>query len=306
MKHPLRPLLTMEEIDAYLIKKEKELIQEAVKQGQTIDTNLHMQAYQRELETMHTMEKLELYKHEQYIEKMTEYYNSMHIDHFRFFNMPYAKADFSHYLGHITWSREEAVALCLGKNPEVVNFDTLNEYISNNVDDPKAKNSAFISSYFNIRSKLLSDLSISDREPPLLFLNWFNANKVIADNDLIANVVKFKIISLDEYRWIDEETEAVFSDDNIELNELLHYKVKPFKESQQAYVRKENTRLRVIAALLEFIEGTTEGIQAHPQFIKYTGFVELLSEKYSNNNVKGFSRRNLMALFGLAKKQLKY
>jgi hypothetical protein len=47
----------------------------------------------------------------------------------RFYNQPYANADFNHWSRAAHWTLDEAVALSLGKNPEVTRVPTLTEQI---------------------------------------------------------------------------------------------------------------------------------------------------------------------------------
>lgn len=307
MKQQPRSLLTLEEIDAYLIQQEEKRINEQIQDTQLIDRNLYIKDYQNQLEAMHPLEKLELYNEEHLNEIETYIFESrFYLDKFRFFNMPNALANIDHYLSLVTWTREEATALCFGKNPEIVNFDTLNTYIHGNTNDPKAIYSAFINSYFNVRSMLLSDPLMADRIPPINFLNWFNKNKIIAYEKLRERAIKREIVLASEYRWIHDEIESVINEDIEFIDKIYTSKPITNKDTSKSEIKKINTCLRVVAAMLEFIEGTTEGIQPHPQFKNLTAFVDLMEEKYYSNDVKGLSRRNLMRLFSAARMKLKY
>lgn len=299
--------LTLTEIDAYLIQKEKERLEQDTTDEETNILNTALLSYEQQLQSMPPLEKLDLYKELQSIEQEAQLYDSFSLDELRFFSMPQAEADFDHYLSRITWTKEEAVALCLGKNPNLVNFTILNEYIRDNTDDPKAQYSAFINHYFNIRNILLSDAAIADREAASTFLRWFNENKIIIHADLRERVVKRKILSPEAFEWIDQEIELALSDNTTDIDDILSYKIGASKEDKQSILHQEDMHFRAIAALLEFIEGHTKGIPKHESFENHTQLVELLAEKYGGDfKVRGFSRRTLMSLFRLAKAELKY
>lgn len=302
---PYAPL-TLTEIDTYLIQKEKERLKQDTADEQTNILDMALLSYEQQLKSMSPIEKLDLYRELQSIEQESQLYEAYYFDEFRFFNMPQASANFDHYLSRITWTKEEAVALCLGKNPDLVNFSILHEYVHNNINDPKAEYSAFINHYFNIRNILLSDTTIADREPTLVFLHWFNENKIVIHANLRERIVKRKILTAETYQWIDQEIENALSNDTSDIDNILSYKIKGAKDTKQPIIYQESMHLRAIAALLEFIEGLTEGIPAHPNFKNHTTLVELLAEKYGNNKIEGFSRRTLMPLFRLAKSKLKY
>ena len=46
----------------------------------------------------------------------------------RFFNQPHANADFDHWSKAEHWSLDEAIALVLGKAPEIVSWDKIKAY----------------------------------------------------------------------------------------------------------------------------------------------------------------------------------
>lgn len=303
---PYAPL-TLTEIDTYLIQKEKERLEQDIAGEQTKVFDTVLLSYEQQLQSMPPLEKLELYKELQSIEQESQLYEAYYLDEFRFFNMPQANANFDHYLSRITWTKEEAVALCLGKEPDLVNSNVLNEYVNFNINDPSARYSAFINHYFNIKNILLSDTTIADREPVLFFLHWFNENKIIIHVDLRERVIKRKILSYEAYQWIDQEIEAALNDETTDVDDILSYKIGASKNDKQSIIYQENMHLRAIAVLLEFIEGHTEGVSKHGSFTNHTKLVELLAEKYGNiNKIEGFSRRTLMPLFRLAKSKLKY
>jgi len=311
MNEKQRPMLTLTEVDAYLLQKEAAKVNEQIQDGQEINLDLHLQAYQQQLQEMYPEAKIGLYDEAQSAEiEELKSHSWLYLDKLRFFNRTDAIANLDHYLSLVMWTREEAVALCFGKNPNVVNFDSLNAYVHDNDNDPQAKYSAFITDYFNVRDMLLSDPSVPEKEVPLFFLNWFNSHRVIIHDDLQQKVVQRKMIASSAYDWIEEGLMAALNDELLSYDEVaadgVPQKTHAMEKVTHIDRRVKNNYLRVIATLLEFIEGTTEGVQAHPQFKNITAFIELLSEKYYDNRVRGLSRRNLMTLFRSAREQLKY
>lgn len=67
-------------------------------------------------------------------------------------------------------------------------------------------------------------------------------------------------------------------------------------------IKSENADTAMLGACLEFIEGKTPGIPAHPSFENSTKFIELLANKYKG--FSGMSQSNLSRKFPQAKKIL--
>lgn len=104
----------------------------------------------------------------------------------RFFNQPQAKADFNHWSKAEHWSLDEAIALVLGKAPEIVNWDTIKTY---------AGTSPFVKQYSRLRDlterarvwRKLYDLVL-----PPIFLKWAEDNEIAIPAELAEKVAKLK------------------------------------------------------------------------------------------------------------------
>lgn len=84
----------------------------------------------------------------------------------RFFNAPYAKADFTHWARATYWTIEEAVALSFGKSPAVVNWDSLKQY---------ARVSPFVAEYAKVRDLAIRAKNwkqLYDPVVPGIFFAW--------------------------------------------------------------------------------------------------------------------------------------
>jgi len=66
--------------------------------------------------------------------------------------------------------------------------------------------------------------------------------------------------------------------------------------------RREKSLMRIVAALLDYIEGNLAEIEKHPSFVDTTTLIKLLDEKY--DGFEGLSKSNLSRLFPAAKKLL--
>lgn len=104
----------------------------------------------------------------------------------RFFNQPQAKADFYHWSKAEHWSLDEAMALVLGKAPEIVSWDTIKTY---------AGTSPFVKQYSRLRdlaerAKVWKKLY--DPVLPPIFLKWAEDNEIAVPAELAEKVAKLK------------------------------------------------------------------------------------------------------------------
>lgn len=72
--------------------------------------------------------------------------------------------------------------------------------------------------------------------------------------------------------------------------------------TKQISVRAKNADLRIAAAFLEFISGTTPGIKPHPDFANQSQFIEFIAKIYEGFD--GLSESNLSRKVSEAKKLL--
>ena len=99
-----------------------------------------------------------------------------------FFNQPSAKADFDYWSKAAHWTLDEAIALSLGKSPEVVNWKKVEHYV--NI-------SAFAKQYGRIRDLALRALQWQQVYDPVLpgfFLAWAERTEIPLPQELVAAV----------------------------------------------------------------------------------------------------------------------
>lgn len=104
----------------------------------------------------------------------------------RFFNQPHAVADFDHWSKAEHWSLDEAIALAMGKAPEVVSWDKIRSYSSV---------SPFVQRYARLRD--LADRAkfwkkLFDPVLPTIFLRWAKDNEIEVPPTLSERVEKLK------------------------------------------------------------------------------------------------------------------
>lgn len=84
----------------------------------------------------------------------------------RFFNQPPADADFEHWSKAVGWSLDEAIALSFGKNPEIVNWKSV---------EPHVRVSAFADQYRKTRDLAMRAVQWQQLYDPVLpsfFIAW--------------------------------------------------------------------------------------------------------------------------------------
>src|SRR5262245_22194837 len=121
----------------------------------------------------------------------------------RFFNQPYANADFAHWSKTTYWTLDEATALSFGKAPEVVNWEKVKPYVS--------------SSPFAHRYARLSDLvtrakecrPLFDQVLPGCYLTWAKRNGIDVCPDLEAAVHRHGVQVADWKSMYDEVKAAL-------------------------------------------------------------------------------------------------
>jgi hypothetical protein len=104
----------------------------------------------------------------------------------RFFNLPHAKADFDHWSKAEHWSLDEAIALVLGKAPEIVSWDKIKPWVAT---------SPFVKQYSRLRD--LADRAkvwakLYDFVLPPVFLKWAEDNEITVPAELAEKVSKLK------------------------------------------------------------------------------------------------------------------
>lgn len=100
----------------------------------------------------------------------------------RFFNRASADADFDHWSKAAYWTIDEGIALLLGKAPDVVNWDSVADYVAV---------SPFARRYAKLRDLALRAQrsgQLAQRIEPLRFLDWANRNGIAMPVDLQERV----------------------------------------------------------------------------------------------------------------------
>lgn len=103
----------------------------------------------------------------------------------RFFSQPSANADLSYWAKMSHWSLDEAIALSFGKNPRVVNWESIKPFV---------KVSTFAVEYERRRDLTLRAVPwnrLYDPVLPGLFLAWAKGLEISVPSDLEGLVIKF-------------------------------------------------------------------------------------------------------------------
>lgn len=170
-----------------------------------------------------------------------------------------------------TWSKREAFMLLCGANPDKPDVPHMHALPCFDDFEP--------ADAFEKRQELDDhwnrEQHDQDSYPPAHFISW-------------AQSLSFEI------PWPTEEKggqdEATQTAENRETEKTIH-------------PRTERSYLRIIAALLEFIEGSTPGVEPHPAFTNETSLIAELSKHYSG--YEGLSESNLSRKFPEARQALK-
>ena len=116
----------------------------------------------------------------------------------RFFNQPQAKADFDYWSKAEHWSLEEAVALAMGKAPELVSWAKIQSY---------AQVSPFVQKYGRLRDlahRAVPWKKLYDPVLPTIFLRWANDNEITVPAELSEKVFNLKGEAADWKKNYDE------------------------------------------------------------------------------------------------------
>ena len=119
-------------------------------------------------------------------------------EEFGFFNQPRAAADFDHWSKAEHWSLEEAVALAMGKAPELVNWAKIQSY---------SQVSPFVQRYGRLRDlahRAVPWKKLYDPVLPTIFLKWAKVNEISVSAELSEKVFKLKGEAADWKKNYDE------------------------------------------------------------------------------------------------------
>jgi hypothetical protein len=119
----------------------------------------------------------------------------------RFFNKPGSGAPFDHYCKLAYWTLDECVALSLGKNPEIVNWEALK---------PLVQVSPYAANYQRLREVVQRAKwaqQLFDPVHPTIFLSWAKKSKFPINDELLTRAVDSGI-SLKGWQELFEECTA--------------------------------------------------------------------------------------------------
>jgi hypothetical protein len=121
----------------------------------------------------------------------------------RFFNLPYANADYDHWSKTAHWTLDEAIALSFGRAPEIVRWDQLQKFTS--------LGSPFVAQYARRRDLTLRAVTWKQLYDPVLpgiFLAWAKRTDIAVPPELIEAVQKRGVQVADWKNLYDEAVEA--------------------------------------------------------------------------------------------------
>lgn len=150
--------------------------------------------YRDELEKLPSAELHSLYEAEQ--TKLAA--ELQREEELRFYNQPGAVADFAHWSKAEHWTLEEAIALAMGKAPEIVSWSRIESY---------ASQSPFVQGYGRLRDlaqRATKWQKLFDPVLPTIFLKWAEDNEIVIPAELSEKVERLKGKLIDWKKNYDE------------------------------------------------------------------------------------------------------
>ena len=141
-----------------------------------------IETYKEELRNKRPAELQKLYDEELAKEAAEQFALAESEEQSRFFNQPYAKADFGHWSKTAYWTLDEAIALSFGKAPEQVTSETMKPFVDV---------SPFAHQYWRRRDLALraaASKQLSDPTLPGPFLAWAKRTDLAVPSELEAAV----------------------------------------------------------------------------------------------------------------------
>ena len=141
-----------------------------------------IETYKEELRNKRPAELQKLYDEELAKEAAEQLAQAESEERTRFFNRPYAKADFGHWSKAAFWTLDEAVALSFGKAPERVTWEAIK---------PLVDVSPFAYQYWRRRDLALraaASKQLSERTGPGFFLAWAKRTDLAVPSELEAAI----------------------------------------------------------------------------------------------------------------------
>jgi hypothetical protein len=132
----------------------------------------------------------------------------------RFFNQPYARADFEHWSKAAHWTLDEAIALSFGKAPERVNWEKIKPYV---------QSSLFAFEYQRRRDLALRALywhQLHDPVLPGIFLAWAKRSDLSCPPELEAAVTA-RGVQVADWKELYEELSARYDQNNEQWTKIV-------------------------------------------------------------------------------------
>lgn len=142
------------------------------------------EAYEAELRAKPNDEISALLAQEQEKERQEQRLQSELEEHARFFNQPFAKADFAHWSKATYWKLDEALALVFGKAPEAVTWEKIKSYVD---ISPFARNFARVR---DLALRAIAWNQLYDPVLPGIFLAWAKRTEIAIPSELLEAVEK--------------------------------------------------------------------------------------------------------------------
>src|SRR6266404_7939816 len=138
--------------------------------------------YRSELESLPVDQLQSLYESEQ----ANSLADMQRKEEAHFFNQPHARADFDYWSKAEHWSLDEAIALILGKAPEIVSWEKIKSHVGA---------SPFVTQYSRLRN--LTERAevwgkLHDPVFPSIFLKWAEDNEITVPAEMSEKVSKLK------------------------------------------------------------------------------------------------------------------
>ena len=152
----------------------------------------------------------------------------------QFFNRPEARAGFSHWARMEFWSKEEAVALILGKEPNRVNQINLEEY--------STRNSPFIQEFKRLTQlidRAVEGERLPERPTPREFTEWARALNFEVPEKLDEELEQLELPSTPAWDTFDEGSETYPRE--------LHIAVKAWRATQHQASDTETPKQQIRA-----------------------------------------------------------
>lgn len=160
-----------------------------------------IEAYQAELKSKSVDELMSLYQLERAKEAEELRAKVDREEQQRFFNQPSAKADFVHWCKAAHWTLDEAIALSFGKNPKVVTWERVKEFVHI---------SPFAQRYEQVRDLALRAKAWNQLYDPVLpsfFLAWARRSEIEVSPELLEEIEKRGIVVADWKDAYDKQKE---------------------------------------------------------------------------------------------------